>query len=54
MKLHDLNNLKRETEDSYRRLFTSSDRQLPKAFKERVSQFDDDRIKFNDYSFVIQ
>lgn len=54
MKLHDLNNLKRETEERYRTLFSSSDRKLPEAFKEQVSQFDDDRITYNDYSFVVQ
>ena len=53
MKLHDLNNLKRETEERYRTLFSSSDRKLPEAFKEQVSQFDDDRITYNDYSFVV-
>ena len=54
MKLHDLSILKRETEEKYHKYFSTSDRKIPNGFKQKISQFDDDRITYNDFTFIVQ
>lgn len=54
MELKNLNKLKLETEERYHHLFSFVDRRLPKKFKELITQFDNDRITYNDYTFEVQ
>ena len=54
MELKNLNELKLETEERYHHYFSFIDRRLPKRFKELITQFDNDRITYNDYSFEVQ
>lgn len=54
MELKNLNELKLETEERYHNFFTFVDRRLPKKFKELITQFDNDRITYNEYSFEVQ
>ena len=54
MELKNLNVLKNETEKKYHNSFSFSDRRLPQRFKELVTQFDNDRITYNEYSFEVQ
>lgn len=54
MELKNLNVLKTETESKYQNSFSFGDRRLPKPFKELITQFDNDRITYNEFSFVVQ
>ena len=54
MELKNLNVLKNETETKYHNNFSFSDRRLPQRFKELITQFDNDRISYNEYSFEVQ
>lgn len=54
MELKNLNELKLETEERYHQNFSFVDRRLPKKFKELITQFDNDRITYNEYSFEVQ
>lgn len=54
MELKNLNELKLETEKRYHNYFSFVDRRLPKKFKELITQFGNDRITYNEYSFEVQ
>ena len=54
MELKNLNTLKTETEAKYHGSFSFIDRRLPKHFKELITQFDNDRITYNEFSFEVQ
>ena len=54
MELKNLNTLKTETETKYHGSFSFIDRRLPKQFKELITQFDNDRITYNEFSFEVQ
>lgn len=54
MELKNLNTLKTETETKYHGSFSFIDRRLPKHFKELITQFDNDRITYNEFSFEVQ
>lgn len=54
MELKNLNVLKNETETKYHNSFSFSDRRLPQRFKELITQFDNDRVTYNEYSFEVQ
>ena len=54
MELKNLNTLKTETELKYHSSFSFVDRRLPKQFKELITQFDNDRISYDEFSFVVQ
>lgn len=54
MKLNNLNVLKTETEANYQNSFSFGDRRLPKSFKELITQFDNDRVTYNEFTFEVQ
>ena len=54
MELKNLNTLKTDTETKYHSSFSFKDRRLPKQFKELITQFDNDRITYNEFSFEVQ
>lgn len=54
MELKNLNVLKTETESKYKSSFSFGERRLPKSFKELITQFDNDRITYNEFSFIVQ
>ena len=54
MELKSLNVLKLETESKYKNRFSFGERRLPKSFKELITQFDNDRITYNEFSFIVQ
>lgn len=54
MELKSLNVLKLETESKYKNSFSFGERRLPKSFKELITQFDNDRITYNEFSFIVQ
>lgn len=54
MELKNLNELKTETESKYQSSFSFGERRLPKSFKELITQFDNDRITYNEFSFIVQ
>lgn len=54
MELKNLNVLKSETESKYKNSSSFGERRLPKSFKELITQFDNDRITYNEFSFIVQ
>lgn len=54
MELKNLNVLKSETESKYKNSSSFGERRLPKSFKEMITQFDNDRITYNEFSFIVQ
>ena len=54
MELKDLNLLKTGTESKYQKSFSFADIRLPQQFRELITQFDNDRITYNEFSFVVQ
>lgn len=54
MELKNLNVLKSETESKYKNSSSFGERRLPKSFKELITQFENDRITYNEFSFIVQ
>ena len=54
MELKNLNELRSGTESKYHNSFSPIDIRLPKSFKELITQFDNDNITYNEFSFVVQ
>lgn len=54
MELKNLNVLKSETESKYKNSSSFGERRLPESFKELITQFDNDRITYNEFSFIVQ